>query len=187
MRLLQGEGDDAFSGEGDGELIAAVFPSFCEWLEGYGIGMVKIVVIIDFCGGEYFSADLFRGYAGEVDGDFRLIVKVCVDKGDRGFSILYGCSGINHGDLSAVAGTYHGGGDIEGEQFGILMRHIHLEKIICRGQHHVFPFSQHHRLKDVCDLSDVGHLHAVSEEVECVETKRGDHRIAHRVLLIEMS
>ena len=67
------------------------------------------------------------------------------------------------------------------------MGDIHLEDVVGRGQHHLRPFGQHHRLKHVGNPGDVGHLDAVGERMERIEAQSSHHGVAKRVLLIEVS
>ncbi len=67
------------------------------------------------------------------------------------------------------------------------MRFIHLEDIVCRGEHHLVTLCQYHRLKYVGNLGYICHLDAVGKSMEDIERQRCHHGITHTVLLIEVS
>ncbi len=67
------------------------------------------------------------------------------------------------------------------------MRRIHLEHIVGGSEHHLAVAGEHHRLKHVGYLGDVGHLHAVGVAVENVEAQCGNKSVAESVLLIEVT
>ena len=69
----------------------------------------------------------------------------------------------------------------------ILVDLVHLEDVVGRGQDHLGAAREDHRLQDVHDLGDVGHLDPLRVFVEEVEVEGGDDRVAHRALLEEVA
>ena len=67
------------------------------------------------------------------------------------------------------------------------MRDVHFEDIIGGCKHHFVATCEHHGLKHVGYLGYIGHLYTVGVTLEYVERQGCDHRVAHGVLLVQVS
>ena len=92
--------------------------------------------------------------------------------------------GADRGNLPGAEGVV-GRREVQRERRGALVDLEHLEGVVRRREQHLFLVGEDHRLEHVHHLRDVGHRHAVGVGVKDVEVKRGQERVAQRVLLVE--
>ena len=62
---------------------------------------------------------------------------------------------------------------------------VQVKDVVGGREHHLRAVGEDDGLQDVDGLGDVGHAHAVGVLVEQVQRQRGDHGVAHGVLLVE--
>ncbi|GFI51760.1 hypothetical protein IMSAGC021_00049 [Muribaculaceae bacterium] len=136
---------------------------------------------------QYFAADLRGLDATEINDYFLRFVKQDIDKRHSGHTVFDRSRSRQHGHRTAFSYGHQPGVSGERHQTGSLMGGIALEHIECGGLYHEFILGQEHGLKHVGKLGYVGHAHTVGVRVEDVERQSCHERVAHGVLLIEVS
>lgn len=184
---------DGYDGQGRQlqEQVVIVCLIVREGLRLYVVGMNEGVVCLWMCSVQDFCVDYLRCVPAKIEAQGVCVVQIGV--GDTYYDVavvLQRCSGVDGGyfgqdTIGSSEDRVVFGDDRDVER--LLVGLVHTEDMVGGCEQHTVFVRHYHCLQDIDHLCDIGHADTVGVVMENVEGKCSDHRIAHGVLLVEVS